>query len=49
MVVKWLAFYSDNSSSNPADAYSFSAKFVFEKNEKNKKTGLAHLKKQFCY
>ena len=33
-----LAFYSDDLSSNLADAYSFSVNFVFEKNEnKNKK------------
>ena len=32
-VVSMLAFYSNNPSSNPADAYSFSVKFVFEKNE----------------
>ena len=30
-----LAFYSDDPSSNPADAYSFSVKVVFETN-KNK-------------
>ena len=28
-----LAFYSDDPSSNPADAYSFSVQIVFEKNE----------------
>ena len=28
------AFYSDDPSSNPAEAYSFSVKFVFEKIEK---------------
>ena len=28
-----LAFYSDNPSSNSAEAYSFSAKFVIKKNE----------------
>ena len=32
-VVSMLAFYSDDPSSNPADAYRFSVKFVFEKNE----------------
>ena len=31
-VVSELAFYSDDPSSNPADAYSFSVNFVFEKN-----------------
>ena len=33
LVVSVLAFYSNNPSSNPADVYSFSVKFVFEKNE----------------
>ena len=32
-----LAFYSDDPSSNPADVYSFSVKFVFEKNENKQK------------
>ena len=32
-VVSLLAFYSDDPSSNPADAYSFSVQIVFEKNE----------------
>ena len=32
-----LAFYSNDLSSNPADAYSFSVKFVFEKNENKQK------------
>ena len=42
-VVGVLAFYSDNPSLNPAEAYNFSVIFVFEKNEKNKKRpGLAH-------
>ena len=36
-VVSILAPYSDDPSSNPADIYSFSVKFVFEKDEKNKK------------
>ena len=31
-VVEVLAFYSGDPSLNPADAYSFSGKFVFEKN-----------------
>ena len=31
LVVKWSEFHSDDSSSNPADAYSFSVKFMFEK------------------
>ena len=34
-VVSVLALYSDDQSSNPAEAYIFSVKFVFEKN-KNK-------------
>ena len=32
-MVSVLAFYSDDPSSNPVDAYSFSVKFVFEKNQ----------------
>ena len=31
-VVSMLAFYYNNTSLNPAEAYSFSVKFVFEKN-----------------
>ena len=42
-LVSVLAFYSDNPSSNPANAYSFFVKFVFEKNENRRR--LAHLKK----
>ena len=46
-MVSVLAFYSDNLSSNPAEAYIFSVRFVFEKNEnKTKKMpGLAHFLK----
>ena len=36
-MVGMRAFYSDEPSSNPADAYSFYAKFVFEKNENKQK------------
>ena len=36
-VVSILAPYSDDPSSNPADIYSFSVKFVFEKDEKTKR------------
>ena len=40
-VVSVLAFYSDNPSSNPVEAYSFSVNFVVEKNEnKPKETGV---------
>ena len=39
-VVSVLAFYSDNPSSNPAEAYSFFVQFEFEKNKK--RSGLAH-------
>ena len=40
-VVSGLAFYSDDPSLNPAEAYSFSVKFVFEKNEnKQKEAGI---------
>ena len=43
-VVSVLAFYSDDPSSNHAEACSFSAKFVFGKNEnKQKRSGLAHV------
>ena len=46
-MVSVLAFYSDDPSSNPAEAYSFSVKFVFEKNEnKQKRPGLAHFFKK---
>ena len=45
-VVSMLAFYSDNPSSNPAEAYSFFCKIVFEKVEnKQKRPGLAHVLK----
>ena len=46
-MVSVLALFSNDPSSNPADAYSFSIQFVFEKNEnKNKKRpGLAHFLK----
>ena len=33
LVVNMLAFYSDDPSSNAANVYSFSSKFLFEKNE----------------
>ena len=36
-MVSVLAFYSDDPSSNPADAYSFSVKIVFDKNENKQK------------
>ena len=43
-MVSVLAFYSDDPSSNPADAYSFSVKFVYEKNEnKRLKTSIAKI------
>ena len=38
-IVSILAFYSYNSSSNLAEAYSFSVKFVFENNENKLKRG----------
>ena len=38
-VVSALAFYSDDPSSNPADAYRFSVQIVFEKNENKQKKG----------
>ena len=36
-VVRVLAFHSDDPSSNPAEAYSFFFKIVFEKNENKQK------------
>ena len=46
VVVSMLAFYSDNLSSNPAEAFSFTVQFVFEKNEnKQKDVGVGPLKK----
>ena len=40
-VVNKLALKSDDPSSNPADAYSFSVKILFEKNEnKQKEAGI---------
>ena len=36
-MVSVLAFYSNDPSSNPAEAYSFSVTFVFEKNENKQK------------
>ena len=38
-VVSMLAYYFDIPSLNPAEAYSFSVKFVFEKNENKQKRG----------
>ena len=38
-----LAYYFDIPSLNPAEAYSFSVKFVFEKNENKQKRGRAWL------
>ena len=37
VVVSMLAFYSDDLSLKPAEAYSFFCKIEFEKNENNKK------------
>ena len=43
-VVNVLTLYSHDPSSNPAEAYSFSVKFVFEKNKnKQKRPGVAQL------
>ena len=40
-VVSVCAFYSDDPSSNPSEAYSFFCKIVFEKNEnKQKEAGI---------
>ena len=44
-VVSVLAFYFDDPSSNPADAYSFSVKSVYEKNgNKQKEAGVGPFK-----
>ena len=45
-MVSILAFYSDDPSSNPAEAYSVSVKCVFEKNENKKRPGF---KKVYAY
>ena len=46
LVISMLACSSVNLSLNPAEAYSFFYKMLFEKNKnKQKETGLAHLKK----
>ena len=44
LVVSKLAFYTDDLSSNTAEAYSFFCKILFEKNKKinKKRPGLAH-------
>ena len=47
-VVSVLAFYSNDPSSNPADAYSFSVEFVFEKNENKQKRGRVGPFKSMC-
>ena len=46
-VVAVLAFYSGDPSLNPAEAYSFSAKIAFEKDEhKQKEAGVGTLKRE---
>ena len=48
-MVHVLAFYSDDASSNLAEAYSFFCKFVFEKNKnKQKEAWVGPFKKQEC-
>ena len=44
IVVSGFAFYSNDASSSPAEAYCFSEKIVFEKNEKSKQkeAGVGH-------
>ena len=39
-MVSVLAFYCNDPSSNPAEAYSVSVKCVFEKNENKKEAGI---------
>ena len=49
-MVSVVAFYSDDPSLNPAEAYSFSVKFVFEKNEnKQKEAGDGPTKKYILH
>ena len=43
-VVRVLGVYSDDPSSNPAEAYSFSVKFVFENKQKEAGVGPFFLK-----
>ena len=46
-MVSVLAFYSEDPSSNPAEAYSFFCNVVFEKNEnKQKEAGVGPLSKK---
>ena len=47
-VVSVFAFYYDDPSSNPAEAYSFFGNMAFEKNENKikKRPGLAHFLKK---
>ena len=46
-MVAVLAFYSGDPSLNPAEAYSFSAKIAFEKDEhKQKEAGVGTLKRE---
>ena len=47
-MVSVLTFYSEDPSSNPAEAYSFFCNIVFEKNEnkQKKRPGLAHFLKR---
>ena len=48
-VVSMLAFYSIDLRLNPTEAYSFSVKFVFEKNEnKQKEAVVGPFKKYNC-
>ena len=51
-VVSVLVIYSDNPNSNPANAYNFSVKLVFEKNKNKQKRGRGWpiLKKErYCF
>ena len=48
-VVSVLAFYSEDSSSNPAEVYNFSVKLLLKRTKINKKRpGLAHFFKKKC-
>ena len=48
-VVSVLAFYSDDPSSNPAEAYSFSCKIVFEKNKNKQKESRVGIVQKFFF
>ena len=46
-MVSVLTFQSNDPSSNPAEAFTFSAKFVLEKNDNTQEAGVGILFKKF--